>query len=240
MRSLIYWKSLLRKRLGRLRRRLYEATDQERYSRPALAGIDRKLEKYLPFEGGVFIEAGANDGYTQSNTYYLERRRGWRGVLVEPIPTLFEQCRRERPASRVFRCALVPRDYPDDTVHMHFANLMSLVSGARKSAEADREHIERGIQAQSRLEQSYEIEVPARTLSSVLDETEFKDIDLLSLDVEGYELQVLKGLDFERYAPKYMLIEATFRAEIEEYIGDRYEVVDMLSHHDVLYRKKDR
>ena len=49
---------------------------------------DKKVLKYLPTAPGFFIEAGANDGLKQSNTFYLESRRGWRGLLVEPIPEL--------------------------------------------------------------------------------------------------------------------------------------------------------
>ena len=46
----------------------------------ALYGMDRKLEKYLDFRGGTFIEAGANDGIAQSNSYFLENKHGWNGV----------------------------------------------------------------------------------------------------------------------------------------------------------------
>ena len=67
-----------------------------------------------------------------------------------------------------------------------------------------------------------------------------KEIDLFSLDVEGYELNVLKGLDFERYRPKYMLIEARFRLEIEAYLANyKYELVDSFSEYDILFQRKE-
>lgn len=232
---------LLRSRVwrakNRTRRHIYELFGSSKYSRPALNELDRKLECYLPYHNGVFVEAGGNDGYTQSNTYYFEKFKNWRGILVEPIPELFEKCRKERKNSKVFSYALVSSEYGGTKVSMTFSNLMSLVDGARKSPAADNEHIERGAEIQAI--STYKVDVPARTLSEVIDEAGFQKVDLLSLDVEGYELQVLKGLDFSRHAPKFMLIEATFREEIEGYILDKYEVVDMLSYHDILYRRKD-
>ena len=87
--------------LKRLRRGVCEAVGVWRYSRPALYGIDRKLERWLDRDGGVFIEAGANDGVRQSNTYFLEKKRGWTGLLVEPVPELAAECRKNRRAAVV-------------------------------------------------------------------------------------------------------------------------------------------
>ena len=221
----------------RLRRRVYESLGFGRYSRPSLNGIDRRLEKYLTCENGFFVEAGANDGFAQSNTYYLERLRGWRGVLVEPIPRLYHACVRERPKSWVFNCALVSTDHDGSDVTMLNSGLMSVVEGARKSRAADLEHVQRGQELQG-LEGYSEVAVPARTLTSILDEAGVEEIQFFSLDVEGYELSVLKGLDLQKYRPEYMLIETNFRDEIEAYLCDRYEAVDEFSHHDILYRRK--
>ena len=50
----------------------------------SLNDLDLKLKKYLNYENGFFIEIGANDGVSQSNTLYYEINKGWKGVLVEP------------------------------------------------------------------------------------------------------------------------------------------------------------
>src|SRR5680860_384457 len=94
-----------RAELGHLRRRIAEKVGIERYSHVSIPAIEICLARHLPPQG-VFVEAGANDGIWQSNTYLLERR-GWRGVLIEPIPELFDRCRRNRPQSQVYNCALV-------------------------------------------------------------------------------------------------------------------------------------
>lgn len=207
--------------------------------RPALHDIDRKLQRHLGDAPGFFIEAGANDGYQQSNTYYLERHKGWRGLLVEGIPELHERCRRLRTRSTVVNCALVAPDHVAPTVTMHYAHLMSLVEGSMKSAAAQARHIDVGRTLQG-VDAAYSVEVPARTLESVLDSLpSVPPIDLLSLDVEGYEVEVLKGLNLDRYTPRLILVEARFFDQVDALLRPRYELAERLSHHDYLYRRRD-
>ena len=224
--------------LGRLRRAVFERLGSDRYSRPSLHGMDRVLERHLPGEGGFFVEAGAYDGFIQSNTYWFERFRGWRGVLVEPVPHLYARCVRQRPAARVFNCALVPPG-EEGPVRMSYGGLMSVVHGA-DGAGAAAEHARAGDM--HGWDDSYEIEVPGRTLTSLLEEAGAREIDLLSLDVEGFEASALRGLDLDRFAPRFLLVEMgdarERRPEVEAVLGDRYEAIDEPSPMDVLYRRR--
>jgi len=231
----------LRRPLSRLRRTVCEALGSARYSRPALHQIDRKLERHLDFDGGYFVEAGANDGYTVSNTYYFEKLRGWSGVLVEPVPALAAECRRNR-RDRVFEAALVAAAAPGDTVELHFAGLMSTLAGALGDTAATAEHVAKGLAAQG-LAESYRLRVPARTLTAILDEAGVtREIDLLSLDIEGGEPAALRGLDFKRYAPRFICVEARARAEIDALLAGRYAVAEVLTestaYQDVLYQRR--
>lgn len=228
---------VLRARIARARRRRLAAGAQDPIVHPALHDMDRKLDAILDCDGGFFVEAGGNDGYTQSNTYWLERFRGWRGLLVEPMQELYELCRDERPGSTVVRAALVPLDHEGDTVRMRFADLMSTVAGGHEDEARTRMGTIQGWR------DPYEAEVPARTLSSVLDDIGAPEVDLLSLDVEGFEPGVLAGLDLTRHAPRWILVEvhdeATGRPPIEAILGDRYVLHERLSPVDLLYRRAD-
>lgn len=229
----------IRRWLSPWRRRLCEAVGIRRYSRLALDELDAKLERYLNFDGGFFVEAGANDGLTQSNTYYFERWRGWRGILIEGIPALAAQCRRNRPRAVVVPVALVPAGPAEGLVVMHYAGLMSAAEGAWADPGQREEHVRRGLAAQN-LAETYQVRVPARTLTAVLDEAApGREIDLLSLDVEGMEADVLRGLDFARYAPRFICVEARNRPAIEAVLGGRYRLVAMLAdqgvRQDLLY-----
>jgi hypothetical protein len=99
----------LRNSPSQMRRANYEFAGNARYSKPALNDLDRKLGRYLMRRRGIFVEAGANHAFTQSNPYYLQRFLGWSGLLglmVEAIPALYQRATTQTP--RVFNCALVP------------------------------------------------------------------------------------------------------------------------------------
>ena len=213
----------LKEILRKLLRQIYEFGNfgNFKYSKPSLNNLDDKLAKYLNFKDGFFIEVGANDGYSQSNTYYLEKILKWQGVLIEAIPELYEKCKKQRKKAYVYNCALVASDYKESTIDVHFANLMSVVEGSRKIPEEQNKHIADGLKIQN-LKKSYTVRVPARTLESILDElTQPLKIDFFSLDVEGYELNVLKGLNLEKYKPAYILVEATFFNEVNSFLKQK-------------------
>lgn len=228
-----------RRALVRARRRRLERRGDDRLSRPALHDLDAALQRHLPERGGVFVEAGAFDGYEQSNTYFLERFRGWSGVLVEPVPELYREATLNRPGSQVFNCALGTEQQTGERLTMRYGGLMSIVAGAQGDEAGDSAHVAQAFAY--RLEDPYEFTVTARTLTSVLEEAGIDHIDLLSLDVEGYEANVLRGLDLDRFGPRYLLVEMldrdARRPEIEAVLGDRYEWVDAPSPNDALYRR---
>ena len=120
---------------------------------------------------------------------------------------------------------------------MQYSGLMSLVDGAMGSADADRAHVADGLARQA-LAETYAVDVPAATLSDLLDTHGVADVDLLVLDVEGAESAALQGLDLARHRPELLLVETRFRDDVEAVIGAAYTAVAQLSHHDVLYRRR--
>jgi len=160
-------------------------------------------------------------------------------VLVEPMPEMAAEARRNRPSSNVFQCALAPFDHNDAYVEMEFGDLFSTVRTGPSDDQGS--WVGAGLVLGWR---DHRVErVPARALSELLDELDVSEIDLLSLDVEGYEPQALSGLDLSRHAPAWMLVEMhdleAGRRAIGAILGDRYVEHDLLSPVDVLYRRSD-
>lgn len=200
----------------------------------ALNDLDIQLSKYLDFDNGVFVEAGANDGIRQSNTLYFEACRGWTGVLIEGVPELYEACRRNRPHAKVVWAALTSPGMVPGTVNLRYAGLMSVIKGGMRFQGEEDDHIQVGCDIQKLT--TYEVSAPCATLSGILDEQGITRIDLLSLDIEGFEAPALRGLDFTRHRPTFILVEQRYPEDVEPILFPHYEVVAKLSHHDVLYQ----
>ncbi|HBJ35926.1 MAG TPA: hypothetical protein DDZ51_14495 [Planctomycetaceae bacterium] len=164
---------------------------------------------------GFFVEAGAYDGITFSNTYLLEAL-GWKGLLVEPHPGLAQSCRIQRPDCEVLQKALGPKD-ARGTIEFTCAD--GATGGSPLSfTEASQEHIDRCVNEGYSFRR---IQVEVESLDSIL-ETRTQRVDFLSLDIEGYELEALNGFDLPRFLPSVLLIELCFdnRDEaLKKYVG---------------------
>jgi FkbM family methyltransferase len=203
-----------------------------------LQELDRQIEKYLDFDRGYFVELGANDGRFQSNTLYYEQTRGWRGVLVEPAPKLYQQCRENRsPADFIVNAACVSFTYPNETVQLIYSNAMSVALHVESDLGDPGAHAELGRQFLRPEETVFNFQAPARTLNSILFEADApRRIDFLSLDVEGAEIEVLKGVDHKTFRFRYMLIECRDIDRLNEYLkAADYSLLEKFNEHDYLF-----
>ncbi len=223
----------LRNRFGKnlFFKKIKKQIQKKYFTYTALNRLDKKIEKYLP-STGFFVEAGANDGITQSNTFFLEKKYGWTGLLIEPVPELYSECKINRPKATVVNCALVSIENSKNEVELINLNLMSRINYKTDSeAEEALNKIAEEVQGISR---SY-VKVKAQTLTKVLlDNIAPKNFDLLSLDVEGYEVEVLKGLDISKFSPKFILIETQIIDQVLKTLSYSYKIKEKLSHHDFL------
>src|SRR5262249_46658886 len=140
---------------------------------------------------GFFVEVGANEPHNGSQSWQFEQA-GWNGVLVEPQPDLAENLRQVRRA-RVFAAACSGPANAGRTMTFH-------VSGPHSSLNG--ELAVPGVVAHST------IKVAVRTLDDILHEAAAPSpIDFVSIDVEGHEVEVLRGFDLHHWRPRLILIE---------------------------------
>lgn len=150
-------------------------------------------------EGGFFVEVGCIDGKRFSNTLCFEEK-GWRGLCVEAHAGYIELLKLNRPNSIVCHCAVGEKD--EEQVAF-YANSRGSLSTLDRSLEnyfkSAFEGYFTGFEKQI---------VQKRTLDSLFIEHSIENIDILSLDVEGYEVNVLKGLNLRKYRPQVLVIES--------------------------------
>ena len=202
--------------------------------------LDRQLEEYVNYDDGFFVELGANDGVSQSNSLYFEVKRNWRGVLIEPSPHNFLLCKEQRSnKNHIFCNACVSKDYKEKYVDIRYANLMSISQNLELDLNDKDAHIQSGEKFLSNSEEVFSFGAVAATLNSLLKKSNApKEIDFLSLDVEGAELEVLKGIDFDEFTFKYMLIEVRDINRMENFLNNYgYKLEKQFSSHDYLFSK---
>mgnify|MGYP003652956131 CR=1 FL=1 len=177
--------------------------------------IDFFHEKKEIFENtGTFIELGGGDGVKFSNTKFFDDYMGFRGILVEPVPQMYEilaQTRGNRRSNNhIFRCAV--RDSEEDVDFLVSGHPIAgpWVSGVESTMPAD--HKEAWHQETTRLQTA------SRRMSSLTDIAELKYVDLFSLDVEGGEYEVLKSINWN--IPIYVFM-IELRGEEEQTEDDR-------------------
>jgi FkbM family methyltransferase len=159
-------------------------------------GEDRVLQEIFGEQAeGYCVEIGAYDGRTGSATYTFEKR-GWQCLLVEPNPALAEEIRKHRVCT-VVNCAVSDEE---GTASFFVAENVEEMSTLDLTPDR-REWIEQVGGAVK------EITVRTATLDSLLAEAAFPEIQFITIDVEGHEMEVLQGFTLEAHRPRVVIIE---------------------------------
>lgn len=158
-------------------------------------GQDKFLDGavFRAMRDGVFVDVGAHDGESLSNTYFFEKERGWKGICVEPIPSVFEKLKNLRKESVCYQVA-VDRDETEKTFYLGEGHpeMFSVLTN-----HLDPRHYIR-IQNEVRDNGGILKTIPVQTkrLDSLLKEQGISHVNYLSIDVEGAEFGVLDSIDF--------------------------------------------
>ena len=167
------------------------------------------IDYFKQKENGYFIDIGATNGIDINNTYLLEKKYGWNGICIEPQRSYWSDLNKNR------------------NCHTDNSLLYSTKGKVLDFSEAEElggitQHIDAHDQAKS----ANQIKLITDTLNNILDKYNApKEIDYMSLDTEGSELEILKGLDMDKYKIKYINIEHNYieprRSEIKRYLESK-------------------
>jgi FkbM family methyltransferase len=164
---------------------------------------------------GFFVDVGAFDGVLGSNTSYFEKHLQWRGIAFEPNPSAFEVLRATRSCRLIQGCAyhhdgevpflaLSEREQRKGAKSRVPSSLLSMIFDSRHGGamlSGIPQHMDQlqwveWIRKPMKLNQILTT-VLCHRIDTVLKDSGVKIVDYLSIDVEGAELEVLRGIDFE-------------------------------------------
>src|SRR5438128_8446601 len=135
---------------------------------------------------GFFIDVGANEPRAGSQSWFLEQQ-GWSGILVEPLSRLCAKLEVERPRSRVFQVACAAEGHPAE-MPLFVAEAPSKSSLVKNLIDAGTKYVKTEI-------------VRVMTLDEILEKEGNPRVDFVSIDVEGTQMEVLRGFSLKRHQP---------------------------------------
>jgi FkbM family methyltransferase len=159
-------------------------------------GQDKFLDTHVfkGFREGVFVDVGAHDGIIINNTLFFEQERGWTGLLVEPLPAVYERLVQNRPACLHENCAVAESDGTAEFLEV--SGYAEMTSGLVENY--DPRHMRR-IESETKDTGGTmnRIRVKTTPLARLLETHGLRHIHYLSVDVEGSEFSVLKSIDYD-------------------------------------------
>jgi FkbM family methyltransferase len=163
------------------------------------------IDYFKSKRNGVFVDIGAHDGQTLSNTYTLEKELGWTGICIEPMEHEYKklvECR----SAKTYNCAIYDTNGIEKFTMLEYDGYPDMLSGIAKDMSIV--HMGHVLSEGSRMGAKRKvIDVPTRILNEILVENNIYDIDFLSVDVEGAELKILKSIDYNKFKIKVIVYE---------------------------------
>jgi FkbM family methyltransferase len=191
------------------------------------------------YKNGIYIELGALDGVLYSNTKFFEDTLGWHGILIEPHPEKFKLLLENRPNNFLFNnlvsCNKEPLEF------RYFLDHHAAVSGVENTLT--NMHFDTYFEnEQYKCLDQNKIKITPVSLTEIIKSTNLTHIDLLSLDVEGHELEVLKSWDFS-IPIHVILIEMLGEVKEKEdecrkiLLNNNYQMISVFAHNEIYILK---
>lgn len=185
-------------------------------------------------QSGVFVEFGAHDGVSLSNTCFFEKELNWEGICIEPLPEVFEKLKQNRTAYCIQGCVSEKKGVVD---FVRLKGYSEMLSGLQEKYDA--KHIQR-IESEVRNHGGEKdiIQVQCYLLNDLLEVRGITHVDYLSIDTEGGELDILRSIDFNKFDIEVISVENNYKdPQFSEFMGSKGYVYITTLGTDEIYKK---
>lgn len=193
-----------------------EKVENKHYSQ---LGQDKFVDEFFgQKKNGVFIDIGAHDGKSCSNSLFLEESRGWSGICIEPSPREFGILNESRKSINLNMCV---SNYDGESDFTYIEGYSNMLSGLSEDYnDSHRNRIQGEVNHYGGKVNS--IKMPVFRLQTILDKYNISNIDYCSIDTEGSEFNIIKSIDFDRTTIKVFSIENNYAtSDIQDYLSER-------------------
>ena len=183
-------------------------------------------------KSGFFIEIGAFDGIEGSNCYHFEKFMNWQGIAVEASPLQFEKLKKNR------NCKLVNVAIGSENKQVEF---YEVVEGFTQMSGINNSNFQNSFQRIKKNSNSKinKINIECKTFEKLIPSDQI--IDLISIDIEGNELNVLKSIDFEKYKIKVIILENNIPNELSYlkfFLEKNFSYFDRVGMDEIYFNQK--
>lgn len=166
---------------------------------------ERIALRYFGERMGAFMDLGANDGETLSNTRALALR-GWGGLCVDASPRAFDKLRRLYADRTDVDCLHAAIWEANGSIVLHESGSHLSAADVGLVSSLDKEETERWV-----TEEFNEVRVPAITVMDAILRSQHKRFDLVSIDIEGVDLMALQQMDLGAMGCSMLIVEVNDR-----------------------------
>ena len=196
--------------------------------------IISRILKHLGISKPFYMDIGANDPVIYSNTYLFYKDDA-RGICIEPNPALCEKYKLKRPGDLILSIGIGSKN-ETRTYFMFESHALNTFSEEEALGAEKKGH-----------KIIKKIQIAIKTWSEIAEENNLKNIDLLSIDVEGLDLEILQSIDWTKYQPKIICVEtqsfgtsnSAEQSPIESFLLEEgYEIAGMTPMNKIFTYKK--
>lgn len=186
--------------LDTIKNRYYGKSYKKSYSQCGEDMIIDYVFNLLGIKSPIYFDIGANTPKKLNNTFFFYENRKGTGVLVEPNPSLSSELKKERPLDEHYNCGIGFNNV-EEYADYYMMDWHEFNTFSKEIAYETQEN----YKGRNNIKEVVKLKLIG--INQILEKHFSKGLDLLSIDVEGLDLQILKSMNFEKYIPKVICVE---------------------------------